>query len=131
MKPLELITLMIVLVGVFFIVVSSIGLVRLPDLYTRVHAGGKSGTLGIIGILLGAGIFFLNDLRVVFKMLLLIAFLFITAPVAVHMLDRAAFLTGVTPMEGTAPNELAGRYDPETRRLSAQVKMTDTETRER
>ncbi len=118
MTALEIVTLLITLIGVFFVVVSSVGLVRLPDLYTRVHAGGKSGTLGIIGVLLGAGVFFLSDLRVVFKMLLLIAFFFITAPVAAHMLDRAALLTGVKPMEGTSPNELEGRYDPETRQLS-------------
>ncbi|MFQ3661051.1 MAG: monovalent cation/H(+) antiporter subunit G [Chloroflexaceae bacterium] len=118
MTPLEIVTLLIMVVGVFFVVVSSVGLVRLPDLYTRVHAGGKSGTLGIIGLLLGAGIFFMSDLRIVFKMLILIAFFFITGPVAAHMLDRAALLTGVKPMEGTYPNDLEGRYDPETRRLS-------------
>lgn len=118
MTPLEVVTLLIMLVGVFFVAVSSIGLVRLPDLYTRVHAGGKSGTLGIIGLLLGTGVFFITDIRIVFKMLILIAFFFITGPVAAHMLDRAAFLSGVKPMEGTYPNDLAGRYDPETRRLS-------------
>ncbi len=114
----EIITLLIMVVGVFFVVVSSVGLVRLPDLYTRVHAGGKSGTLGIIGVLLGAGIFFISDLRIVSKMLILIIFFFITGPVAAHMLDRAALLSGVKPMEGTYPNDLEGRYDPETRRLS-------------
>ncbi len=118
MTPLEIVTLLVMAIGVFFIIVSSVGLVRLPDLYTRVHAGGKSGTLGIIGLLLGAGIFFITDLRVVFKMVILIAFFFLTGPVAAHMLDRAAFLTGVKPMEGTTPNDLQGRYDPETRRLS-------------
>jgi multicomponent Na+:H+ antiporter subunit G len=69
-------------------------------------------------VLLGAGIFFVTDVRVVFKVVALIAFFFLTAPVAAHMLDRAAFLTGVEPMEGTRPNELKGRYDPKTRRLS-------------
>lgn len=118
MTPLEIVTLAITLVGVFFVVVSSVGLVRLPDLYTRVHAGGKSGTLGIIGVLLGAGVFFITDLRIVVKMLILIAFFFLTGPVAAHMLDRAALLSGVKPMEGTYPNDLEGRYDPETRRLS-------------
>lgn len=118
MSLLELLTVLVTAAGVFFIVVSSIGLVRLPDLYTRVHAAGKAGTLGIIGVLLGVGLFYGNNLPIVFKMLALIAFFFLTAPVAAHMLDRAAFLTGVKPVEGTAPNELKGRYDPETRRLS-------------
>lgn len=120
MTPLEILTLLVTAAGVFFIVVSSIGLVRLPDLYTRVHAAGKAGTLGIVGVLLGVGIYYgagLN-LSAVLRVVALIAFFFLTAPVAAHMLDRAAFLTGVPPMEGTQPNELAGRYDPETRRLS-------------
>lgn len=116
----EILTVVVVAFGVFFIVVSSVGLVRLPDLYTRVHAAGKAGTLGIVGVLLGVGIYYTANLNVaiVARMVALIAFFFLTAPVAAHMLERAAFLTGVKPMEGTAPNDLAGRYDPETRRLS-------------
>lgn len=120
MSLLEIITVLVTAAGVFFIVVSSVGLVRLPDLYTRVHAAGKAGTLGIVGVLMGVGIYYAAELNVgvVVRMLALIAFFFLTAPVAAHMLDRAAFLTGVKPMPGTTPNELAGRYDQETRRLS-------------
>jgi multicomponent Na+:H+ antiporter subunit G len=118
MSVLELLTVLLMAAGVFFVVVSSIGLVRLPDLYTRVHAAGKAGTLGIVGVLMGVGVYYITNPAVVFEMLALIAFFFLTAPVAAHMLDRAAFLTGVKPMEGTSPNELQGRYDPETRRLS-------------
>ncbi len=120
MTLLEFITLIVAGSGVFFIAVSSIGLVRLPDLYTRVHAAGKAGTLGIVGVLLAVGIYYGvgGNLPVVARMVALIAFFFLTAPVAAHMLDRAAFLTGVQPMEGTAPNELAGRYDQQTRKLS-------------
>jgi multicomponent Na+:H+ antiporter subunit G len=118
MSVLELLTVLLMAAGVFFVVVSSIGLVRLPDLYTRAHAAGKAGTLGIVGVLMGVGVYYITNPAVVFEMLALIAFFFLTAPVAAHMLDRAAFLTGVKPMEGTSPNELQGRYDPETRRLS-------------
>lgn len=120
MTPLEILTVLITATGVFFIVVSSIGLVRLPDLYTRVHAAGKAGTLGIVGVLLGVGVFygFSLNMSVVLRVVALIAFFFLTAPVAAHMIDRAAFLTGVKPMEGTEPCELVGRYDAETRRLS-------------
>jgi multicomponent Na+:H+ antiporter subunit G len=119
MSLLELITVLVTAIGVFFMAVSSIGLVRLPDLYTRVHAAGKAGTLGIVGVLLGVGIYYAADQNfpVMLRMLALIAFFFLTAPVAAHMLDRAAFLTGVKPIETTRPNELEGRYDPETRRL--------------
>jgi multicomponent Na+:H+ antiporter subunit G len=120
MTAFEIVALITIAIGVFFTLVSSIGLVRLPDLYTRVHAAGKSGTLGIVGVLLGVGIYYIGqqNFPIVLRMLALIAFFFLTAPVAAHMLDRAAFLTGVKPMEGTQPNDLVGRYDQETRRLS-------------
>lgn len=114
----EILTALVMAGGTFFIVVSSVGLVRMPDLYTRVHTTGKAGTLGIVGVLLGVGLFYITTPPVVFKMLTLIGFFFLTAPVAAHMLDRAAFLSGVKPMAGTEPNDLKGRYDPETRRLS-------------
>ncbi len=117
MSLVELITALLMGIGVFFVVVSSIGLVRLPDLYTRVHAAGKAGTLGIIGVLLGVGSYYVASLPIVIKMMAMITFFFLTAPVATHMIDRAAFLTGVKPMEGTSPNDLQGRYDYRTRRL--------------
>lgn len=119
MTPLEILTVLLTAAGVFFIVVSAVGLVRLPDLYTRVHAAGKAGTLGIVGVLMGVGVYHITSLPVVFKMVTLVGFFFLTAPVAAHMLDRAAYLTGVKPMEGTEPDDLKGRYDPETRRLSS------------
>lgn len=117
MNAVELITALLMGIGVFFVIVSSIGLVRLPDLYTRVHAAGKAGTLGIVGVLLGVGVYYITTLPIVIKMVAMIAFFFLTAPVAAHMLDRAAFLTGVQPMEGTTPNDLKGRYNYRTRRL--------------
>ena len=117
MTLLEGLTLLIAAAGVFFIVVSSIGIVRMPDVYTRVHAVGKAGTLGIVGVLLAVGVYQLATLSVVFEMLALICFFFLTQPVSAHMLDRAAFLTGVQPTPGTAPNDLTDRYDPETRQL--------------
>jgi multicomponent Na+:H+ antiporter subunit G len=119
MTIIEIITIIFAVLGVFFTLVSSIGLVRLPDLYTRVHAAGKAGTLGIVGLLLAVGIYYSSNLTIVIRMIALIAFFFITAPVAAHMLDRAAYLTGVKPMPGTTPNDLEGAYNRETRVLKS------------
>lgn len=116
MSIIELITVAVTAVGVLFTLLASIGMLRMPDLYTRVHAVGKAGTLGIAGVLLGVAVYFADPLTAA-KMIALILFFFLTAPVAAHMLDRAALLTGVRPLAGTAPDDLAGRYDPETRRL--------------
>lgn len=113
----ELVTVLLVLVGVAFMVLSSIGLLRLPDVYTRMHAGGKSSTLGIIAVLLAVAAHN-GTLVVVGKMAALIAFFFLTAPVAAHMLGRAAYLTRVEPIAETTPDELAGHYAPESRAVT-------------
>lgn len=116
MSLTEMIALAVTAVGVLFTLLSSVGMIRMPDLYTRVHAVGKAGTLGIAGVLLGAAVYFADPLQAL-KLVVLVAFFFLTAPVAAHMLDRAAYLTGVRPIAATAPDDLAGRYDPETGRL--------------
>lgn len=114
----EIVTLLIAAIGVFFLATAAIGMMRMPDIYTRLHAGGKAGTLGVICVLLGVALHFAS-FGIIARMIALIAFFLITAPVAAHMLDRAALLTGVQPVEGTFPNELAGKYDRSSRRLAS------------
>jgi multicomponent Na+:H+ antiporter subunit G len=54
------------------------------------------------------------------RSIIIIGFVFQTAPVAAHMIGRAAYLMGVTPWRGTKRDELEGRYDPETQTLAGQ-----------
>ncbi len=76
--------------GIFFVAVAAVGLFRLPDVFCRSHALGKAFTLGInsmlagLWLVLGAGSFGLKVLLVVF-------FLFLTIPVATHLLTRLAW----------------------------------------
>lgn len=112
----EIVTLILATIGVAFVFISSIGIIKLPDLYTRVHASGKTGTLGIIGVLLAVAVHH-GDLIAAAKMIALIAFFWLTAPVAAHMLDRAAYLTGVKCAPQTVQDDLAGKYDVEQGRL--------------
>lgn len=112
----EIITILLGLIGVGFMTISAVGLARLPDVYTRMHAGGKSSTLGVIAVLLAVAIY-TGDLVSVTKMLALIVFFLLTAPVAAHMLCRAAYLTNVKPVATTSPDQLADKYDPQTSEL--------------
>lgn len=112
----EIVSALLLSVGVVFMLLSSIGLVRFPDLYTRIHAAGKAGTLGIIGVLLGVAVS-VGEFGVLMKMLALITFFLFTAPIASHMLDRAAYLNGVKTAPETATDELTDRYDHESGRL--------------
>lgn len=85
----EIISSFFILAGVTFIVLSSIGLLRLPDFYIRISVITKAITLGITLILLGIGIYF-NDLVISSKVLTIISFMVITSPVSAHIIARAA-----------------------------------------
>ncbi|MBO1912077.1 Na+/H+ antiporter subunit G, partial [Microvirga sp. 3-52] len=89
-----------ILVGLVFTVVAVVGIIRLPDVYTRAHAASKSATLGVLSILVGVFFhFWLNEGHFSVKILLGILFLFITAPIGGHLMSRAAYVSGVKPTE--------------------------------
>ncbi|HWK23556.1 MAG TPA: monovalent cation/H(+) antiporter subunit G [Ureibacillus sp.] len=93
--------------GVLFLVVSAIGLLRLPDLYTRAHAASKSSTLGVMCILLGVFFhFWLKEDHFNPTILLGILFLFITGPVGGHIMSRSSYIAGVKPWSGTVRDDL-------------------------
>ncbi len=86
---IEIISSAFILIGVLFIVISGIGLIRLPDFYIRISAITKAITLGITLILLGIGVYF-NDIIIGGKIILIISFMAITSPVSAHIIARAA-----------------------------------------
>lgn len=104
----SLIVLLISL-GVIFTVVAVIGMLRLPDVYTRSHAATKSVTFGVLNTLLGVFLYFWiieGDFNV--KLLLGIFLLFFTAPIGGHVIARAAYVSGVKPSSLTKGDELKG-----------------------
>lgn len=82
--------------GCFLMLVAAIGVVRFPDFYTRMHAAGKSDTLGQFLVILALMIFEGFSLVSV-KLLLIVAFIFICNPTATHALAKAAHLSGLRP----------------------------------
>lgn len=82
--------------GLFFAVVAAVGLIRLPDLYTRAHSASKSDTLGAV-LTLGAAALALDAGVDTLKLALLIVFMFITNPTAAHAITRAAADQGIEP----------------------------------
>ena len=87
--------MLLMITGGVFLLVSSIGLLRLPDFYCRAHAVGKAETLGSMLVLGGLAAHNGADLTS-FKILLILGIIFITNPTATHALMRAAFRSGVT-----------------------------------
>jgi multicomponent Na+:H+ antiporter subunit G len=96
MTPSEIAVLVLAVGGVFFAVVAVVGLVRLPDLYTRAHSTSKSETLGAVLILAAVAIAFDGTLSTV-KTVLLLVFMFLTNPTAAHAITRAAADQGIDP----------------------------------
>ncbi|MBN2207452.1 MAG: monovalent cation/H(+) antiporter subunit G [Candidatus Aminicenantes bacterium] len=91
-----LIANIVVSAGAFFLLVGSIGLIRLPDFYSRAHATGKSDTLGVLLVTLGLVIhegLTLNSAKIA----LIMAFIALTSPTATHALTRAAVRFGLKP----------------------------------
>ena len=78
---------------------ASIGIVRFPDIYTKLHAATKAATLGITGILIGTFLFLYIEHNILSgKVILAIIFMFVTNPVSAHMISRAAHLKGIKPV---------------------------------
>lgn len=106
----EIIAAAALLLGSFLMIVSAIGLVRFPDVFCRMHASGKAGTLGIVMVLTGTIVFFMipgvADISVFFRAMLAIFFQFITTPAATHLLARAAYITQYPVSDRTAVDEL-------------------------
>lgn len=79
----------LVLAGVFFLAVSCLGIIRLPDFYSRIHAVGKSETLGAVLVLAGLAVY--NGLAITsLKIIIILVFVLIANPTAAHLLGRAA-----------------------------------------
>jgi multicomponent Na+:H+ antiporter subunit G len=97
-------------VGVIFSVLAAVGILRMPDFYMRLQATTKSATLGVACLAIAAGMSF-DDAAVTTKAVLVIAFLFLTAPVAAHVIGRAAYATGVPMWERTLFDEMAGMVE--------------------
>ena len=107
MEPAMVLSWIFIVAGSVFVIIGGIGLLRLPDFYTRIHAAGITDTLGAWLILLGLMVhegFSLNAA----KLATLLFFLLATSPLGSHALAKAAFLRGLDPLQG---RELVDRHE--------------------
>ena len=93
----DIVAAIFILGGCFFTVVAAIGLVRLPDVYARVHSAGIADTVGValffVGLSLHAGF-----TLVTVKLMLILAFLFFTSPTSTNALANAVYSKGIDPV---------------------------------
>lgn len=103
----EFIGALLILLGSIISVISAIGIIRFPDIYTRAHAATKTTTLAVLVTLLGAFIYFwLSESYISVRLILGIVFVFITAPVSGHLILRAAYRANVKMSDSTIEDEL-------------------------
>ncbi len=102
----NLIVVSLASVGTLFLLVSALGILRLPDVLTRMHAAGIAATLGITCLLLATGLHFYAEGQML-RMVALIILFFVTAPIATTTMARAAYRTGQADQFVLAHDDLA------------------------
>ena len=95
----ESLTWVFVAMGSVFLIIGAIGILRLPDFYSRIHPAGITDTMGAWLVLVGL-MFASESWLVTVKLVMLLLFLVITSPLASHALAKAAYLRGLKPLLG-------------------------------
>lgn len=88
---IEITAALFIITGAFFVLVAAIGLLRLPDLMTRIHAATKATSFGLLLALSGLALYF-GTWQIIVKSILLVAFIYLTAPLAASVIAKSAMI---------------------------------------
>jgi multicomponent Na+:H+ antiporter subunit G len=102
-----------IIIGAAFSLLAAAGILRFPDLYTRLHAATKAGTVGAGFVLLAIAVAAF-DAPVILRALAGVIFLVLTSPISAHLLARAAYLAGERPSNITVVNDLENESSEQT-----------------
>ncbi|CAM4433458.1 monovalent cation/H(+) antiporter subunit G [Vibrio agarivorans] len=116
------------LTGSFLMLLASIGLNRMPDLLTRMHATTKAGALGVGLLVIAFAIVFWEDTSIIVRAGAVVVFIMVTAPIAAHVLARTSYFVGVEVWEGTVKDAIKEQYDMDTHQLSSKNCTKDQST---
>ena len=108
----DILILALLLSGAGFILISALGIIRMPDIYLRMSSSSKASTLGVGLVMLAAALHFSDELGVATRAVSIIFFLLLTTPVAAHMIGRAAYYHGIPLWQQTHFDELKGKHNP-------------------
>ncbi len=107
----EVLSAVLVVVGLVFMTLGIYGMIRMPDIYTRLHAASKSVFLGVIALACSAMI--VGDQQLIMRLILLSVLLLVTTPVAAHVIGRAAYLRGERMETTGAVDESEAHLSPD------------------
>ena len=105
MSILSWIVTILLMLGVFFFIIGSVGILRFPDFYSRLHASGKCDALATTVMLFAVALYVLKDaswqnwgsIQLCVKILLISCFIYVASPAATHAITKAAYLIGLKP----------------------------------
>lgn len=100
----SIVAAILILIASVFVLTASIGLIRLPDLYTRMHAASKAGTLGSCVMLIALAVYS-DELSVTTRALGGVVFFLLTAPVSSHLLAKTAHTSGLQLWTGSVVDD--------------------------
>lgn len=115
----DLLIILFTSLGTLFVLLAGLGLVRMPDLYLRISVTTKAATLGIGLILMAVALYF-REVAISSRVLAIILFLLLTAPVAAHLIGRASYFIGVPLWKRSVMDDLKGQYQHRDHTLASQ-----------
>lgn len=100
--PINIIVIILISLGLFFFLATTIGLLRFPDFYTRMHAAGKGDTISSLIFLLGLAVYNLHhfsaaSILVSVKIMMIFVFIFMASPTATHAIIDAGYESNISP----------------------------------
>ncbi|WP_437769194.1 monovalent cation/H(+) antiporter subunit G [Sorangium sp. So ce281] len=122
---LEFVEGALLVVGCIFMLLAAVGILRMPDLFTRLQVTSKASVFGMTCIISASALHF-YDPAVTTRAIVIIAFVALTMPVATHLLARGGYTTSTPLSPETVVNELAAHYDPTTHTLAGTEPRTRT-----
>lgn len=122
----EIIVGILAFLGTVFVFLAAVGMIRMPDTYLRISVTTKAATLGI-GLLMIAAAIYSYDLAITAKVLAIILFILLTAPVSAHLIGRISYIGGVKLWKESIMDELSGKYDPQTEELESKSRNSKGE----
>ena len=110
---MNIVVVLLVVSGLFFFFGTTVGLLRFPDFYSRMHAAGKGDTLSSLLMLMGLALYEFHEVNLATilvgaKILLITVFIFMASPTATHAITDAGFESGVKPWQKKHPEEEGG-----------------------
>ncbi|WP_077530489.1 monovalent cation/H(+) antiporter subunit G [Vreelandella utahensis] len=121
---MDLIIAVFLISGAAFMLLAALGILRLPDLPTRMHSSTKAGAMGAMLIMVGVVLGFAEWLALA-RGLAIVLFIMMTTPIAAHAIGRAGYIIGVPLWDGTIKDELRENYDTRTHGLRSDAADQD------